>query len=335
MNTLNLLKPFAKPLIALLVLVFLYFAFQYYNHIQQKIGQLEQQLIQKQEQLQTQNQNIENIRTQLLKQYQAIVDLQKVQSEIQTSAGQRQVLLFMGTLIISQNAEVLASEAIMGRIVHVKFFKDQLTKSSLYASRNLTKYEPEDVSHFILDCLNKEKDILEAYNLCYEEYDVMLHQEQHNIQSSRIVHNHAQFMALFDAMCRHVIEVPVQIQKQVHAEFLIMAQNRDKVLKSDPVIVQNFWNTIEEMESSINKLEHHESVLNHSNKSELFAINFAHLYRVAADYRYALPEMNELQNALRHSMHYRFIEANKAIQSKLTNSTKRCWIFEKPTSQRD
>lgn len=93
MNTLNLLKPFAKPLIDLLVLVFLFFAFQYYNHIQQKIGQLEQQLIQKQEQLQTQNQNIENIRTQLLKQYQAIADLQKVQSEIQTSAGQRQVLL--------------------------------------------------------------------------------------------------------------------------------------------------------------------------------------------------------------------------------------------------
>lgn len=31
--------------------------------------------------------------------------------------------LFMGTLIISQNAEVLASEAIMGRIVHVHFIK--------------------------------------------------------------------------------------------------------------------------------------------------------------------------------------------------------------------
>lgn len=93
MNILNLLKPFAKPILTLLVLICLYFAFQYYNHIQQKIGQLEQQLIQKQEQLQTQNQNIENIRTQVLKQNQAIADLQKVQSEIQTSAGQRQVIL--------------------------------------------------------------------------------------------------------------------------------------------------------------------------------------------------------------------------------------------------
>ncbi len=114
-----------------------------------------------------------------------------------------------------------------------------------------------------------------------------------------------------------------------------MAQSRDKVLKSDPVIVQNFWNTIEEMEDSIRKVEHAESVVNHSARSDIMAINFAHLYKVAADYRYALPEVNELQNALRHSLHYRFIEANKAIQSKITNSTKRCWIFEKPISQRD
>lgn len=237
---------------------------------------------------------------------------------------------FMGSLIVSQNAEVIASEAVMGRIVHVKFFKDQLTKNSLYASRRLAKYEPENVSQFILQCLGKEKLVLESYSLAVQKHDEYLHQEQHCIQSSRVVHNHVQLMALFDAMCQHVIEVPVQIQKQVHAELLSMAKNRDKVLKSDSVMVQNFWNTIEEMEESIPKMEHRESNLNHSAKSNLFAINFAHLYRLAADYRYSLPEVNELQNALRHSLHYRFLEANKAIQSKITSSTKRCWIFEKP-----
>lgn len=186
-----------------------------------------------------------------------------------------------------------------------------------------------------MHCLSKEKVIIEAYSLQFQTYDAFLHQEQHGIQSSRIVHNHAQLMALFDALCMHVIEVPLDVQKQVHAEFLLMAQNRDKVLKSDPSIVQNFWNTIEEMEDAIPKVEHHTSVLNHSAKSDLFAINFAHLYKVAADYRYPLPEVNELQNALRHSLHYRFVEANKAIQSKITTTTKRCWIFEKPISERD
>lgn len=241
---------------------------------------------------------------------------------------------FMGTLIISQNAEVLASEAVMGRIVHVKFYKDQLTKESLYASRRLSKYEPDQLSQFILHCLKKENAILEAFNLNMQRHDAFLHEEQHSIQNARVVHNHAQLMSLFDALCQHVVDVPVQMQKQVQTEFRTMAQARDKVLKSDSIIVQNFWNTIEEMEDAIRNPTH-DSILNHSAKSDLFAINFAHLYRVAADYRYSLPEMNELQNALRHSLHYRFVEANKAIQSKISGTTKRCWIFEKPTSQRD
>lgn len=242
---------------------------------------------------------------------------------------------FMGTLVISQNAPVLASEAIMGRIVHVGFVKDQLTKNSLYASRRLSKYEHENVSQFILNCLNKEKDVLETYSQLIQKHDEYLHQEQHNIQSSRVVHNHAQLMALFDAMCNHVIDVPEQVKKQVYAEFLMMAQSRDKILKSDSVIVQNFWNTVEEMEDAIPHLQHCDSVVNHSSKSNLFAINFAHLYKTAAEYRYSLPDVNELQNALRHSLYYRFIEANKAIQSKLTSSTKRCWIFEKPSAHKD
>lgn len=242
---------------------------------------------------------------------------------------------FMGTLIISQNAPVLASEAIMGRIVHVGFFKDQLTKDSLHASRRLGKYEHENVSQFVLQCLNKEKAVLDAYNEYLPKHDAFLHQEKHNIQSSRVIHNHAQLMALFDAMCEQVVEIPEAVQKQVHAELLTMAQSRDKILKSDSVIVQNFWNVVEEMEDSIKKVESHDSVVNHSAKSDLFAINFAHLYKVAADYRYSLPDVNEIQNALRHSLHYRFVEANKAIQSKITGSTKRCWIFEKPTSSKD
>ncbi|ENV09319.1 hypothetical protein F966_01975 [Acinetobacter higginsii] len=242
---------------------------------------------------------------------------------------------FMGTIIISQNAEVVSTTPIMERIVHTKFWKSQLTKNSLYASRRLDKYEPEDVSQFIMQCLSKETAILEAYKLGFEKYDAILHQEQNNIRSSRVVQNHAQFMSLFDVLCKHVCEVPLEIQKQVHAEFIAMAQTRDKVIKSDSIIVQNFWNTIEEMEDSITKLQHHDSVVNHSAKTDIFAINFAHLYKVAADYRYSLPEVNELQTALRHSLHYRFVEANKAIQSKITSSTKRCWIFEKPVSSRD
>ncbi|MCW1388150.1 toprim domain-containing protein [Acinetobacter baumannii] len=243
---------------------------------------------------------------------------------------------FMGTLIISQNAEIVSTEAVMGRIVQYKFLKEQMSKKGLYASRNLERFEQSELSQFILLCVEKEKAVLEAYRLGMEKYDEVLHNEKYNIKSSRVIHNHAQMLSLFDALCTYILKdlVPEDIQQKVRSELFEMAQNRDKVLKSDPIIVQNFWNTVEEMEDSI-KNPTHETVLNHSAKSDLFAINFAHLYKVAADYRYPLPDVNELQNALRHSLHYRFVEANKAIQSKISSTTKRCWIFEKPTSQRD
>lgn len=244
---------------------------------------------------------------------------------------------FMGTLVISQNAEIVSTEAVMGRIVQYKFTKEQMSKKGLYASRNLERYEQSQISQFILLCIEKENAVLESYRLGMERYDEILHQEKYNVKSSRVIHNHAQILALFDAMCTHVLKdlIPNDVQQKVRDELFGMAQNRDKVLKSDPIIVQNFWNTVEEMEDAIKIPTNQETVLNHSAKSDLFAINFAHLYRVAADYRYSLPEVNELQNALRHSLHYRFVEANKAIQSKISNTTKRCWIFEKPTSQRD
>lgn len=244
---------------------------------------------------------------------------------------------FMGTLVISQNAEIVSTEAVMGRIVQYKFTKEQMSKKGLYASRNLERYEQSQISQFILLCIEKENAVLESYRLGMERYDEILHQEKYNVKSSRVIHNHAQLLALFDAMCTHVLKdlIPNDIQQKVRDELFGMAQNRDKVLKSDPIIVQNFWNTVEEMEDAIKIPTNQETVLNHSARSDLFAINFAHLYRVAADYRYSLPEVNELQNALRHSLHYRFVEANKAIQSKISSTTKRCWIFEKPTSQRD
>lgn len=244
---------------------------------------------------------------------------------------------FLGTLVISQNAEIVSTEAVMGRIVQYKFTKEQMSKKGLYASRNLERYEQSEISQFILLCVEKENAVLEAYRLGMEKYDEILHQEKYNVKSSRVIHNHAQILALFDAMCIHVLKdlIPETMQQKVRSELFGMAQNRDKILKSDSVIVQNFWNTVEEMEDAITNPQHHDSVVNHSSKSDVFAINFAHLYKVAADYRYSLPDVNELQHALRHSLHYRFVEANKAIQSKITSSTKRCWIFEKPMSNKD
>lgn len=242
---------------------------------------------------------------------------------------------FLGTIIISQNADVTASTPIMERIVHTKFSKEQLNKTGLHASRRLSKYEIKEVSQFALNSTQKEQQILTTYQEKYDLYEEMLHEEKFSIKNYRVIQNHAQLKALFDALCQHIIKVPLENQKQFHDELNRMAQKRDQVVKSDSIIVQNFWTTYEEMESEINLPPNVETNLNHSPKPNLIAINFAHLYKLAADYRYSLPDQNELQTALRHSLNYRFVEANKVVQSRITKGTKRCWIFEKPVSKRD
>lgn len=93
MIALTVLRPFAKPILALLLCFVLFFAFKHYTHVQQKIGQLEQQLVEKQQQLQSQDQTLEKIRTQVLQQSRSIAELQKVQTELQSNYEQRKVKL--------------------------------------------------------------------------------------------------------------------------------------------------------------------------------------------------------------------------------------------------
>lgn len=238
---------------------------------------------------------------------------------------------FKGTIIISQNAEINASEAVMGRIVHVGFKKDQLSKTTLEASRRLGRYSIDEVSYFIIDAITKEKSILETYTARMAVHDADLQQDHHNIKSSRVIHNHAQFMALFDALAEHVLKIDPNVCTDVLNTLTEMAQERDKKLLSDPPIVTNFWDAFEQIEASKGLAE--DTLVNHHRKPNMIAINFPQFYKTAADLRFNMPDMQALQDALRHSQHYKFIEANKSVQSAIQNRSVRCWIFEKPTSQ--
>lgn len=93
MMAFTVLRPFAKPILALLLCFVLFLAFKHYTHVQQKIGQLEQQLVKKQQQLQSQDQSLEKIRTQVLEQSRSIAELQKAQTELQRNYEQRKVML--------------------------------------------------------------------------------------------------------------------------------------------------------------------------------------------------------------------------------------------------
>lgn len=56
-------------------------------------------------------------------------------------------------------------------------------------------------------------------------------------------------MALFKSMAEHVIQIDEETQRQVISELGEMAIQRDKALQQDSAIVQNFWDTYEQIEA--------------------------------------------------------------------------------------
>lgn len=111
MNALVILKPFVKPILALLCFLCLYFAFQHYIHLQQKVSQLETTLTEKQDLIDAQNRNIANIREQITSQAQAISDLQEFQDELQLNSEQRKITI-KEILNHDQDAKTWASQPV-------------------------------------------------------------------------------------------------------------------------------------------------------------------------------------------------------------------------------
>ena len=111
MNALVILKPFVKPILALLCFLCLYFAFQHYIHLQQKVSQLETTLTEKQDLIDAQNRNIANIKEQITSQAQAISDLQEFQDELQLNSEQRKINI-KEILNHDQDAKTWASQPV-------------------------------------------------------------------------------------------------------------------------------------------------------------------------------------------------------------------------------
>lgn len=110
MNAL-ILDPIAKLIIALLVALAIFLGIKHYNYLNQKVGQLEIMLIEKQDIIDAQNRNIANIQKQIIDQAQAIFDLQKVQDELQVNSEQRKITI-KEILTHDQDAKTWASQPV-------------------------------------------------------------------------------------------------------------------------------------------------------------------------------------------------------------------------------
>ncbi|WP_419174378.1 toprim domain-containing protein [Desulfosediminicola sp.] len=231
--------------------------------------------------------------------------------------------LFKGTLLISQNAEVDGSEALLQRIVHCHVDKKHHGEGTKELARWFEKQTAADVGGFLAEALKNEQKILSAYFSAFEllENDFA----QAGIRNERIIKNHAQIAA-----CAHALKVlfPNLTQNTLNDffEYLITrAFAREERIAADHPLVEKFWETFH----YINDKSRDGNVLNYSKKDEEIAVNLNQFRAKCIEYGQELIDLTILKRYLVSSKRHKFVEKNRAVHSSVMDKTFKCWIFKK------
>lgn len=226
---------------------------------------------------------------------------------------------FRGALVISQNAKVSASEAIMTRIIHMTFTRAGHTLPGKEAADAINTMPVERVSQFLIKTISQEKAILDRFFRAYDHYvKVML--EKGKIQNHRISNTHAQMMAMAD-MAGKSLNLSKQQIEEIHHELIAMATEREQSVSTDCKAVEEFWECFEFLEAAGAKP-------NHSNSEKRIAINLNHFIQMATERRQNLPDKVDLKRHLRTSKKHAFLGIDKIRSSVWSEKTVSCWIFD-------
>ncbi|MFI8482979.1 toprim domain-containing protein [Pseudomonas sp. NPDC078700] len=270
---------------------------------------------------------------------------------------------FRGTIAISQNAAVVAHEAIMTRICKLHFKRPEVTPASRAAAARLNMLDGNTLSHFLLLAVKQEAKVLEVFEQRFPEHEQRLRTLNSNcincgtdyqaereqaacskcgntlrgyIRVERIIKNHAQLLALLDGI-RLVAGLTDAQVSSTQRKIIAMAIERQASISADHPQVAEFWEVFDYLEG----LDADGPVVNHSKKDELIAINLNEFCERAAEHRQKLADVGVLRDLLKESRSRKFVDANRAVDSAvrsyqatkhnhtITKSpTVKCWIFK-------
>lgn len=235
---------------------------------------------------------------------------------------------FRGTVVISQNASVDASEAILQRIVLLNMTTKGHTAETRAAADRLAVVPVERVSHFLAEACSREASVLPVIFSRSAEWEKSLHAIP-DLKSPRIVKNHAQILACLGALT-HCLKMP-EGAYQAAEDFLVdCAVDRQRAINADHAIVLEFW----ELFDYLNGDDSNDPRLNHSKEGSLIAVNLNHFVQAAENAKQQVPQLVDLKRHLRTSKARRYLD-QRVVGSAIWRTdlggpkSVRCWVFQK------
>jgi hypothetical protein len=237
---------------------------------------------------------------------------------------------FRGSLVISQNEPVNASEAIMQRIVHLRFDRAGHTPQTKAMAERLERIGVDEVSGFILAAATREAKVLEVIGQKMTEWEDKL-MTLPDIKSVRIAKNHAQIAGMVHGLAE-VVRLPEGALEECDAWISVLALERQDSINSDHPIVREFWDAFDYLNG-----DEDDQALNHSRDPSVFAVNLNEFVEKASERRQQIPNIADLKRHLKTSKSRKFIDSNRVVTSaisyrdNLRSSPKsvRCWLFKR------
>lgn len=254
---------------------------------------------------------------------------------VKTNDNQTNDLVFRGALVISQNATVSASPAILSRIVHLHCTTAHKRIENRPIADRLKSMDAEELAGYLHHALTHESVWLDAFFKAYPYHRDRL--TNAGIKSQRVVDNHAQVMAALDALQVLFKNLNADVLDKALTHLETRAKDRDVRLTAEHPLVQQFWETyhwINDQQIEIHDEKGERIIetdrLNHSKEPGLIAINLNDFLEQCRKRNQELISIADLKRVLPESQHYKCM-GQQRIYSKLAKGAQvRCWVFKKP-----
>lgn len=247
---------------------------------------------------------------------------------VKTSGNETYEPPFRGSIVISQNADVNASDAILQRIIHLGFDRTQHTPASKVAAEKLEGMPLAHVSHFLELACKQEAQVMETVQAQTPVYEKRL-MALDGLKSVRIAKNHAQILSLADALGELISLTEMQME-EIYQSVCDLALERQAAITADHPIVREFWETFDFLNAGSNDAQ----ILNHSKNEKEIAVNLNHFVKVASFQKQQIPILPDLKRHLKTSKSRKFKDiktVKTAIQDQFgfqEGRTVKCWVFE-------
>jgi hypothetical protein len=225
---------------------------------------------------------------------------------------------FRGSILISQNAPVNASEAIMQRIIHLSFDTAGHTAATKVAADTLASLPVEEVSHFLLAATTREAAVLRTIAERTPVHEAALIGLP-SIRSVRIAKNHAQLMALVEAL-GHLTSMPAGWQAETMAILCTAAEQRQAAIASDHHVVEEFWDLVEYL--GLANINHCKADCGQ------IGLNLNHVMSQAAKAGLPIAPLVDLKRHLKSSRSRPFVEIKTVRSIMPVFGSIKVWIFK-------